>query len=157
MLTVLVEYDGRKLGRNTLLIPFKDTWLALNTCRDMLQLVLSSHLELPDLLYAAEQIKMFCAKQQEFVQLRSCSETKIDNATACLDLKTISVIESFSTQSFHFKVVSPAPSTEPTASSSAQVNPFNIMMNARSNFAFSPPLLSYKRMYANHHLLGLTN
>ena len=95
---------------------------------------------------------MFCAKQPEFAQPESCSKKEIANATACLDYKTIFVIELFSTQSFHFKFVSPAPSTKLAASSRAQVNPFNIMMNARSNFAFLPPLLKYERMYANHHL-----
>jgi hypothetical protein len=97
---------------------------------------------------------MFCAKQPEFAQPGSCSKKEIvNNATACLDFKTIFVLESFSTQSFYFKVVlSPAPSTEPAASSRAQVYQFNIMMNARSNFAFLPPLLNYERMYANHHL-----
>jgi len=34
----------------------------------------------------------------------------------------------------------------------AQVNQFNIMMDARAIFAFLPPLLNYERMYANHHL-----
>jgi hypothetical protein len=67
MLTVVVECDGRKLGGNTLLIPFEETWLAGNTCREMFQFVLSSHLEQPELLYAVEQDKMFCAKKQDFV------------------------------------------------------------------------------------------
>jgi hypothetical protein len=76
MLTVLFEHDGCKLGGNTLLIPFEDAWLAGNTCREILQNVLSSsHLEAPELLYAAGQVKMFCAKQQEFVQPGLCSKT----------------------------------------------------------------------------------
>jgi hypothetical protein len=95
MLTVVVECDGRKLGGNTLLIMLEETWLAGNTCREMLQFVLSSHLEQPELLYAAEQFKMFCAKQQEFVQPGSCSKKEIANAIACLDYKTIFVIEPF--------------------------------------------------------------
>ena len=48
MLAVLVEYDARKLGGNTVLIPFQEVWLAANTCRELLQFVFSSHLELPD-------------------------------------------------------------------------------------------------------------
>ena len=64
MLSVLVEYDFRKLGGNTLLIPFEETWLATNTCRELLQFVLTSQLELPELLSTAQQITMFCAKQQ---------------------------------------------------------------------------------------------
>ena len=95
MLTVVVECDGRKLGGNTLLIPFEETWLAGNTCRDMLQFVLSSHLEQPELLYAAEQVKMFCAKHPEFAQPGSCSKKEIANATACLDSTIIFVIEPF--------------------------------------------------------------
>jgi hypothetical protein len=67
MLSVLVENDSRKLGGNTLLIRFEETWLATNSCRDLLQCVLTSHLELPDLLSTAEQVKMFCVKQKEFV------------------------------------------------------------------------------------------
>jgi hypothetical protein len=62
MLTVLVECDGRKLGGNTLLIPFEETWLAINTCRELLQFVLSSHLEQPELLSSAQRVKMFCLK-----------------------------------------------------------------------------------------------
>jgi len=54
MLTVLVEPDNRKLGENTLLIPFEEVWLATNTCRELLQFVLSSHLELPELLSSAQ-------------------------------------------------------------------------------------------------------
>jgi hypothetical protein len=53
MLAVLVESDNRKLGGNTLLIPFEEVWLAANTCRELLQFVLSSHLELPELLSSA--------------------------------------------------------------------------------------------------------
>ena len=67
MLTVLVEYDARKLGGNTLLIPFQEVGLAANTCRELLQFVLSSHLELAELLSSAQQVKMFWAKQQDFV------------------------------------------------------------------------------------------
>ena len=63
MLTVLVEYDARKLGGNTLLIPFEEVWLATNTCRELLQFVLSSQLKLPELLSSAQQVKMFCVKQ----------------------------------------------------------------------------------------------
>ena len=66
MLSVVVEYDSRKLGGNTLLIPFEETWLSTNTCRELLQFVLTSQLELPELLSTAQQVKMFCVKQHEF-------------------------------------------------------------------------------------------
>ena len=151
MLTVLVEYDARKLGGNTLLIPFEEVWLATNTCRELLQFVLSSHLELSELLSSAQQVKMFCVKQQEFVQTGSASTKEIANATACIDCKAIFVIESFCTQSFHFKVVS-QPIVEPAVFSRSQVNPFNMMMNARTNYVYLPPLLNHERIYANHEL-----
>ena len=64
MLTVLVEQDSRKLGENTLLIPFEESWLGNNSCRQLLQFVLNAHLELPDVLVAS-QVKMYCMRQQE--------------------------------------------------------------------------------------------
>ena len=80
MLSVLVEYDSHKLGGNTLLISFEETWLATNSCRELLlQCVLTSHLELPELLSTADQVKMFCVKQYEFVQAGSSSKKEIAN------------------------------------------------------------------------------
>ncbi len=94
---------------------------------------------------------MFCVKPQDFIQTGSANKKEIANATACIDCKAMLVIESFCTQSFHFKVVS-QPTVEHAVSSRSQVNPFNVMMNARTNYVFLPPLLAHERMCANHGL-----
>ena len=65
MLTILVEQDLRKLGGNTLLIPFEESWLGNNSCRQLLQFVLNGHLELPDVLVAS-QAKIYFMQQYEF-------------------------------------------------------------------------------------------
>ncbi len=93
MLTSLVEHNTRNLGRNTLLIPFEETWLAANTCRELLQFVIASHLEQPQLLSTAKHVKIYCVKQQKFVQMESGYKKKIANAIACIDCKTIFVTE----------------------------------------------------------------
>ncbi len=93
------------LAEIPMLIPFEETWLATHTCRDLLQFVLTPQLELPELLYMAQQVKIFCVKQKEFLQAGSGSKKEIANATTCIDYKVIFFIESFSTHSFHFKVV----------------------------------------------------
>jgi hypothetical protein len=98
MLTVLVEQDSRKLGGNTLLIPFEESWLANNSCRELLQFVLSKHLELPDVLVATSQVKMFCMQQQESASgsgRKARFDKELANATACLDCKVLYVIDSF--------------------------------------------------------------
>ena len=95
---------------------------------------------------------MFGLKQQEFGRTRSCSKKEVANATTCIDCSRLFVIDSFGTQSFHYKIVS-QPTIEPESSSRvAQVNPFNIMVNSWVNYAFLPPLLSHERMYVNHHI-----
>ncbi len=103
MLSVLVEYDSRKLGGNTLIIPFEETQLATHTCRELLHFILTSQLELPELLSTAQQVKMFCVKQHEFLQAGSGSKKEIANATSCIDYKAIFVIESSLTKSFQFE------------------------------------------------------
>ena len=37
MLTIHVEVGSRRLAGNSILIPFKNAWLASNTCRELLQ------------------------------------------------------------------------------------------------------------------------
>ena len=37
MLAVLAEYDSNKLGGNSVLIVFEETWLASNSCRELLR------------------------------------------------------------------------------------------------------------------------
>ena len=153
MLTVLVEQDSRKLGGNTLLIPFEESWLGNNSCRQLLQFVLNEHLELPDVLVAS-QVKMYCMQQQESAS-GSGRKARIDkelaNATACLDCTVLFVIESFSTQSFRFKMIC-AETPAPTAPARAVLNPFNMMMQSQANYTCLPPLLTHERMYANHCL-----
>jgi hypothetical protein len=62
------------------------------------------------------------------------------------------VVESFSTQSFHFKITYAQTPNVASSSRAAQVNPFNLMMQAQTNFTFLPPLLTHEQMYANHDL-----
>ena len=78
---------------------------------------------------------MFRVKQQEFVHAGSSSKKEIANATTCIDYTVIFVIKLFSTQSFHFKLVSHL-TIEPEACSRALVNPFSLMMNVKANYVF---------------------
>ncbi len=64
MLTVLVEPDSRRLGGNPFLIPFQESWLTNNTCRELLQIVLNEHLRLPNVLATASEVKMYCMQQE---------------------------------------------------------------------------------------------
>ena len=155
MLTILVEQDSRKLGGTTLLIPFQELWLINNTCRQLLQFVLNEHLNLPDVLVGASQVKMFCMQQEESTS-GSGRKKRVDkdlaNATACLDCTCMFVVESFSTQSFRFRII---PAETPAAAAptrAQQVNPFERMMQSQANYTFLPPLLTHERMYANHCL-----
>jgi hypothetical protein len=155
MLSVVVEQDSRKLGGNTILIPFQDIWLINNTCRQLLQYVLNEHLNLPDVLVAASQVKMYCMQQEESTS-GSGRKKRVDkdlaNATACLDLTCMFVVESFSTLSFRFKLISAETPAATARARADQVNPFERMMNMQANYTFLPPLLTHERMYANHHL-----
>jgi hypothetical protein len=154
MLTVVVEQDSRKLGGSTLLIPFDESWLANNSCRELLANVLCEHLELSNVLASTSQVDMFCMQQQESTSgsgRKARVDKELSNATACSDCKVLYVIESFSTHSFRFMIIlveTPAPAT----SAKATVNPFNIMMQSQVNYTFLPPLLSHERVYANHCL-----
>ena len=139
MLTILVEQDSRKLGGTTLLIPFQELWLINNTCRQLLQFVLNEHLNLPDVLVGASQVKMFCMQQEES---RSGSGRKahvdidLANATACLDCTVLFVIESFSTNSVRYKVIH-AETLAPAPPARAQrVNPFHMMIQSHANYMF---------------------
>jgi hypothetical protein len=105
-----VELNSRKLGGNALLIPSADTMLVSTTCRQMLQeVVLSEQLHQPDLLATVEKVSIFAIKQHDNVS-SSDMKTRVDknlaNATTCMDMSMISVIESLSTQYFTFKLTS---------------------------------------------------
>ena len=150
MMTIRVELDNRTLG-SILLIPFTETWLADHSCRQLLENVLSSHLNEPDLLSNAESVKMFCLKQQDTVTgsgKKSRVDKEMANATACLDYNVSLVVDSFSTHSFHFKICS----LPRQATVRPVVNPFEIIMQSRTAFVSLPPRLGHQRMYANHNL-----
>ena len=151
MMTIQVELDTRRLGGSALLVPFADTMLASTTCRDLLQQVLIEHLQQPDLLHTAEKVSMFVIKQHDNVS-GSGRKTRVDkdlaNATTCLDMSALSVIESFSTQSFNFKLTS-----KPTAAPQARtlLDAFEVLKRTQASYVFLPPRLAHARMYANHH------
>jgi hypothetical protein len=155
MLTVLVEQDSRRLDGNPFLIPFQESWLTNNTCRELLQIVLNEHLHLPDGLVTASEVKMYCMQQEESTSgsgRKARVNKDLANATACLDYTVMFVIESFFTNSFRFKII-PAEAERAAPSARAErVNPFHMMMHSQTNFTFLPPLLAHERMYANHCL-----
>ncbi len=110
MMPIQVELHSHRLGGSALLIPFDDIMLASTTCRELLQVVLSEHLQQPYLLVTIEKVSFFTIKHHDKVS-DSNQNTRVDkdlaNATACLDMPTMSaVIESFSTQSFKFTCTS---------------------------------------------------
>ncbi len=106
MMTIQVELDTRRLGGSALRIPFADNILASTTCRNLLQTVLNGHLDQPDLLQSMEKVSMLVIKQHDNASGFG-RKTRVDkdlaNATTCLDMFALFVIESFSTQSFNFK------------------------------------------------------
>jgi uncharacterized membrane protein YjgN (DUF898 family) len=65
MITIQVELDSRRIGGIAIIIPYVDNILASTTCRQMLQGVLTDHLQQPDLLATAEKVSMFIIKQQD--------------------------------------------------------------------------------------------
>ena len=107
MMTVQVELDSRRLGGSALLIPFADIMLSSTTCRQLLQQVLTEHLDQPDFLANMEKVSLFIIKQHDNVSGPG-RKTRVDkdmaNATTCMDMMALSVIESFSTQYFTFKL-----------------------------------------------------
>jgi hypothetical protein len=107
MMTIHVELDSRRLGGSALLVPYADNMQASTTCRDLLQQVLIEHLHQPNLLHTAEKASMFIIKHHDNV-FGSGRKTRVDkdlaNATIILDMSALSVIETFSTHSFNFKL-----------------------------------------------------
>jgi len=151
IMTIQVELDSRRLGGSALLIPFADSMLASTTCRQLLQQVLAEHLDKPDLLATSEKVSMFIIKQHDNVS-GSGRKTRVDkdlaNATDCMDMTALSVIEAFSTQFFTFKVTS-QPAETPQART--LLNAFEVLKQTQLSFVFLPPRLEHARMYANHH------
>jgi hypothetical protein len=150
MMTVQVELDSRRLGGSALLIPFADSMLASTTCRQLLQQVLTEHLDQPDLLATLEKVSLFVIKQHDNIS-GSGRKTRVDkdmaNATACMDMTALSVIEAFSTQYFSFKLT-----CKPAETSQARNlrNAFEVLKQSQVSYAFLPPRLEHARMYANH-------
>ena len=101
VITIQVELDSRGLGGSAMLIHYVDNILASITCRQVMQGFLTDHLQQLDLLVTVEKVSTFIIKQQDNVS-SSGRKTRVDkdiaNATACMDLSAISVIESYSTQ-----------------------------------------------------------
>jgi hypothetical protein len=107
MITIQVELDSRRLEGSAMLIPYVESILASTTCRQMLQGVLTDHLQQPDLLATVEKVIMFIIKQQDNVSgygRKTRVDKDIANATACMDLSAMPVIESYSTQYFFLQV-----------------------------------------------------
>jgi hypothetical protein len=136
MLTILVEVDSKKLGGDMLLLPFEETWLAANTCLELLLQVLVRQLYRPIARVTAEQVKMLCSKQEVVTKsgLAARLEKEVSNATGCIDMLVLSVI-----------------TTRPTASPTRSIiNPFDRMLKIQTVYISLPPRLNYVRMYANH-------
>ena len=97
MITIQVELDSRRLGGSAMLIPHADIIWASTTCRQILQGVLTDHLQQPDLLATVEKVSMLIIQQHDNIS-GSGRKTPVDkdiaNVTACMDLSGMSLIES---------------------------------------------------------------
>ena len=93
---------------------------------------------------------MFVIKQHDNIS-GSGRKTRVDkdmaNATACMDMTALSVIEAFSTQYFSFKLTC-KPAETPQARNLR--NAFEVLKQSQVSYAFLPPRLEHARMYANH-------
>ena len=126
VITIQVELDCRNLGGSMLLLPFAVLWLGSNTCREMLNHILVECLYRPTALATGEVVKIFCTKQEVVTEtgIAARIEREIANATTCIEMYVMTVITSFSTFSFAFKITS-----RPTAAPSrASINPFEVLM-----------------------------
>ena len=147
MMTVQVEVDSRRLGRTSLLIPFKVVWLASHTCREMLQQVLTENLNGVDVLENAEQITLFVSKRQDNTTDSGPCRSSVANATTCMDFTVLVVMEAFSALYFAFKIVA---KSNASTSQQSLINTFEFLKRTQVQFVSLPPPLSYARMYANH-------
>ena len=105
MLTIQVEVDSQRLGGSSLLIPFKDAWLASHSCRELLRQVLDQNLDGSDALVTAVQVSLFCSKKQVIATGFGPCRSTVANASSCMDFTVISIIDAFSTVNFAFKIV----------------------------------------------------
>jgi hypothetical protein len=122
MLTIQLELHSRRLGGSAMLVPHVRSWLASSSCRQLLQDILANHMHRPGVLAIADQVKLFVKERVS---------KDLANATACLDMNVLSVIDSFSTQHFTFKIAS-----VPIASPLRTVtNPFDLMTTPPVSYA----------------------
>ncbi len=147
MMTLQVEVDSRRLGGTSLLIPFKDVWLASHTCREMLQQVLTENLNEIDVLENAEQITLLVSKRQDNAIESDPCRSSVANATSCMDFTVLAVIDAFSTLYFAFKIVA---KSNASTSQPSLINAFEFLKHTQVQFVSLPPPLSYARMHANH-------
>ena len=146
-ITVQVEVDSRRFGGSSLLIPFKDVWLASHTCREMLQQVLTENLNGVEVLENAEQITCFVSKRQDSTTGSGPCRSSVANATTCMDFTVLAVIDAFSTLYFAFKIVS---KSNASTSQPSLINAFEFLKRTQVHFVSLTPPLSHARMYANH-------
>ena len=85
MLTIQVEVDSRRLGGSSLLVPFKDAWLASHTCRELLHQVLNQNSDRSDALVTADQITLFCSKKLDCVTGFGLCRSSLASANQNLD------------------------------------------------------------------------
>ena len=82
MITTQVELDSRRLGGSALLIPYADIILTSTTCRQMIQGVLTDHLQQPNLLATVEKVSKPIIKQQDnvsgFKKSATAKQAKLD-------------------------------------------------------------------------------
>jgi len=136
MMTIQVELYSRRLGGSALLISFADSMLASTTCRHLLQLFLAEYLNKPDLLASSEMVSMFIIKQHDNVSgsgRKMCVDMDLANATDCMDMTALLVIEAFSTHFFPFKVTS-QPAETPQGRT--LLNSFEVMLSLRFHSYF---------------------
>ncbi len=148
MLTVQVDLDSRQRGGSALLLPLKDAWLASHTCRQFMQYVLDGHFtDKKDALARAESVALYYVKKPSNISGAGSCRATLANATVCLDLEVLSVIDAFATLHFTFNIAS-LPSANPVL---ATINAFDLIRRAQTSFLAVPPRLDHAKMYSNHH------
>ena len=100
-----------------------------------------------DVLARAESLALFCVKKASSISGSGSCRATLANATTCLDLEVLAVIEAFSIVHFNFKISS-LPTAVPLLPT---VNAFDVMRRTQTSFLAAPPRLDHARMYSNHH------
>ena len=91
---------------------------------------------------------MFCTTQEVVTESGFTARLRkeVANATGCLDMIVMSVVKSFSTLSFTFKISSRSTS----APSRPHINPFDLKRQTQIGYVSLPSRLDHVRMYSNH-------